>query len=117
MEKVSDDVGILQNVLMKSTIRNITVINVVCDGADEQALDSNPRCILLIAQCVTVTTILLFLPCLCPGAACSPDSNDTTYRGIKHHKPHLHTHTQTCTLTPLQKGRARLAGSIRVYSS
>lgn len=82
---------------MKSTIRNITVINVVCDGADEQALDSHPLCILLIAQCVTVTTILLFLPCLCPGAACSPDSNDTIYRGIKHHKPHTHTHARTRT--------------------
>lgn len=43
--------GILQIALMESTIRNITIINVVCDGADKQALDGNPLCILLIALC------------------------------------------------------------------
>lgn len=76
VERVSD-VGIHGLMQVKSTIRNIMVINVVCSGADEQALNSNPLCILLIAQYVTITTILLLFLCLCSGAACSLDSNDT----------------------------------------
>lgn len=96
MEKVSD-VGILRIILMKSTIRNIAVINMVYNGADEQALDSNPLYILLIAQYVTRTTILSPLPRLSSGAACSPDSNDIIYKGIKSHKFSLSTHTQTHT--------------------
>lgn len=112
MEKVSD-AGILRIILMKSTIRNITVINMVYNGADEQALDRNPLCILLIAQYVTRTTILSPLPRLSSGAACSPDSNDIIYKGIKSHKSplstHTRTHTHTCTHhTPLhQKGKPR----------
>lgn len=37
------------------------VKNVVCHCADEQALASNPLCILLIAKYMTITTILLLL--------------------------------------------------------
>lgn len=69
----------------------------VYNGADEQALDSNPLYILLIAQYVTRTTILSPLPRLSSGAACSPDSNDIIYKGIKSHKSSLSTHTQTHT--------------------
>lgn len=115
VEKVRD-VGILGIILMKSTIRNIPVMNVVWNGADEQALGSNPLCILLIAQYVTRTTISLPLPCLSSGAACSPDCNDTTYRGIVTPKSPLNTHTDIYTYahcTPLhQKARPLLAGSV-----
>lgn len=87
-EEVSDDVGILQIALMESTIRNITVINVAFDGADKQALDGNPLCILLIALCdynccLIASSMSLPRSCLFSGQL---------WHNLPH-KPHLHAHT------------------------
>lgn len=76
VERVSN-VGIHGLNQVKGTIRNTAVINAVCNGADEQALNSNPLCILLIAHYVTLQSLFYCFFRVCSGAACSLDSNDT----------------------------------------